>query len=994
MINETILDKNLNEIVPYREFFAALGYKDKEEILLRRFDDRKRADHFPGNLSIQLSRFDSILPTLHKYNDDLFGIFYVVNGGGNSDPEVIKAGGPARAQFVDFDEDSFEDQIRKLREFPLEPSILIRTRKSLHAYWLLNDGEMKYFREIQQRLAKHFGSDTTMQNESRVMRLYGFNHCKLAPIRGLGGFVPGTEEEPALIRLIKFDPELRYTQRQLHEVLPRLEARDRKAGGSRKIEKDGELVLIGHRHDYVVSRIGTILNKIADIASDEMIYSMIESDFLQHCENAESEDLTKFRSKYMRTIAKFRAQREAETKDPGFYKYAVRAWEYYNGRRFNTEAASWEEVAEAGRRAKAEGLTFEQDFGDITRAVEKTMDGGQPESGAVIALYNLPALTRSISEGFRVYMCIDPEDISALKELHYTGTALGPAGWRRELAPIFMGAMVGIITDGSPERNALAERIRTDLRLYAFEVAMISDLPRGSVRAYFDAGNDVEKFGALISGEEWRLAPWAYVTDRGSVNINPPKLALNITKAVEYIIVRNPIDDNDLFYGYEGGVYRRWNKSQAKAAVRSFIPVVYQKDNQIAEVYRTLFELKKKIFSFDDLNDDERYINFRNGLFDLTLWRLVPHNPKILSTTQLDFDFDPGARSMPTFTKFIKDLFTCEDGTIDYNSMKILQEFAGLIISNIYVYRAKKAMFLCSLSGNTGKSLFMNLLQRIIGEDNATSIPIQHMNERDGRFVMGTALGKRLIVNGDQTESDVADSSYFKELTGGDRVKMEQKNQKPQMVRYRGGILIGCNGLPSFTDDKGSHIFERILLIMCTNVIPEEKRDSTLLDKMIPEIPAITNWFLAGLQRLIKNEYKFTKSDRSVKALHEYREQLDSVYRFIHEYESDGERFVITKDRSDQIAKSTFYDEYERWCLDNDLRAVKKKNIDQRLEALGLEVDPKGNTKDRRGIYTIRGLKWSAGCGTTFESQISFRNLLDDQRREIRNENYIPPEFR
>lgn len=994
MINETILDKNLNEIVPYREFFAALGYKDKDTLFLRRFDDRKRADHLPKNMSIQLYRFDSILSTLHKYNDDHFGIFYVVNGGGNGDSEVIKAGGPARAQFVDFDDDSFEDQIRKLNEFPLEPSILIRTRKSLHAYWLLIDGEMKYFREIQQRLAKYFSSDTTMQNESRVMRLYGFNHCKLAPIRELGGFVQGTEEEPALIKLIKFAPELRYTQRQLHEVLPRLEAQDRKAGGSRKIEKDGELVLIGHRHDYVVSRIGTIINKVGDLASDEMIYAMIESDFLQHCEGAESEDLTKFKSKYMGTIRKFRISRETEKSDPDFYKNAVAAWEYYNAKKFNLDETSWEEVAEAGRRAKAEKLDLNQKVEELRRSFEKAAGDGQPESGEAIVLYNLQALTRSISEGFRVYMCIDPEDISALKELHYTGTALGPAGWRRELAPIFTGAMVGIITDGSPERNALIEQIQIDLKRYAFEVAVIRDLPRGSVRAYFDAGNSTENFRALISGEEWELASWAFVTDRESVNINPPKLALNFTKAVEYVIVRNPIDDNDLFYGYEGGVYRRWNKAQIKAAIRSFIPVVYQKDNQISEVHRTLFELKKRIFAFDDLNADERYINFKNGLFDLNLWRLVPHNPKILSTTQLDYDFDPVARNMPTFTKFIKDLFTCEDGTIDYNSMKILQEFAGLILSNIYVYRVKKAMFLCSLSGNTGKSVFMNLLQYIIGEDNATSIPIQHMNERDGRFVMGTALGKRLIANGDQTESDVADSSYFKELTGGDRVKMEQKNQKPQMVRYRGGILIGCNGLPSFVDDKGSHIFERILLIMCTNVIPEEKRDSTLLDKMKPEIPSITNWFLAGLQRLIKNGYKFTKSERSEKALHEYREQLDSVYRFIHEYESDGNRFVITKNRGDQIAKSTFYDEYERWCLDNDLRAVKKKNIDQRLEALGLEVDPKGNTKDRRGIYTIRGLKWSAGCGTTFERQIEFRDFLDEQRREVMNENYIPPEFR
>ena len=149
---------------------------------------------------------------------------------------------------------------------------------------------------------------------------------------------------------------------------------------------------------------------------------------------------------------------------------------------------------------------------------------------------------------------------------------------------------------------------------------------------------------------------------------------------------------------------------------------------------------------------------------------------------------------------------------------------------------------------------------------------------------MGTALGKRMIINGDQTESDIGDSSYFKQLTGGDRTKMESKNKQPLMVRYRGGIMVGCNGLPSFMDDRGEHVFERLLLIMCTNVIPEEKRDAALLDKMKPEIPAIINWFLEGLKRLIANGYKFTRSKSAEDAVKEYRQRLDSVYRFINEW--------------------------------------------------------------------------------------------------------------
>ena len=189
------------------------------------------------------------------------------------------------------------------------------------------------------------------------------------------------------------------------------------------------------------------------------------------------------------------------------------------------------------------------------------------------------------------------------------------------------------------------------------------------------------------------------------------------------------------------------------------------------------------------------------------------------------------------------------------------------------------------------------------------------------------------------------------------------------MVRYRGGIMIGCNGLPSFTDDKGEHIFERILLIMCLNVIPEERRDPELLDKMYPEVPAIINWMLQGLHRLLDNNYKFSKSASSENATKDYRSQLDTVYRFIQEGEicSDISRrelpyrvyYTITRNPDDQVLKRDFYQCYEQWCNSSeiDVTPIKKKNLNQRLEALGCQVDRRGTVGDSRGVYTIRGMK-------------------------------------
>ena len=220
------LDRDLNKDVSYQKFFEAFGYTDRENIYLRTFDDRDKNGR-GLNKTVPFSHFDEILPNLHNENDGFKGVFFIVNGGGHDDKAVKKAG-KARACFIDGDELTLEEQLQSLRKFPLEPSIIVRTSKSLHAYWITPDGEIKYFRELQQRLIQYFHSDPVIKNESRVMRLYGFNHCKAEPVE---------------VKLIKFDPGITYTQRQLHEVLPLLEKQGKPASTSAK-RTGGDMIAI------------------------------------------------------------------------------------------------------------------------------------------------------------------------------------------------------------------------------------------------------------------------------------------------------------------------------------------------------------------------------------------------------------------------------------------------------------------------------------------------------------------------------------------------------------------------------------------------------------------------------------------------------------------------------------------------------------------------------------------------------------------------------
>ncbi|MBQ6592535.1 MAG: hypothetical protein IJH98_06560, partial [Solobacterium sp.] len=151
MIEKAILNSNLNDVVDYHEYFHAFGYSEDDRVYLRTFSDRNKKS--PGqNNDVRLADLASVMPWMKSAAGEGSGVFYVVNGDGQNDADVRHA----RAQFMEMDDFSFEEQINRINAFPLEPSIIVKTRKSLHCYWLLDAGERDRFRTVQERLIDVF----------------------------------------------------------------------------------------------------------------------------------------------------------------------------------------------------------------------------------------------------------------------------------------------------------------------------------------------------------------------------------------------------------------------------------------------------------------------------------------------------------------------------------------------------------------------------------------------------------------------------------------------------------------------------------------------------------------------------------------------------------------------------------------------------------------------------------------------------------------------
>jgi len=160
MDNYTLQGLNITATEFLSPFFAP-----HETVCLRVFSDKPDSSFAGQKLECEMAKLEEKMgETLKAHNEQGRGVYFVVNYGGHEDSQISRI----NAQFMECDDLTLEEQLAKIKAFPLEPSLIVKTRKSLHCYWLIKDGDVSTFRRIQKKLVKQFGADPVCINESRV----------------------------------------------------------------------------------------------------------------------------------------------------------------------------------------------------------------------------------------------------------------------------------------------------------------------------------------------------------------------------------------------------------------------------------------------------------------------------------------------------------------------------------------------------------------------------------------------------------------------------------------------------------------------------------------------------------------------------------------------------------------------------------------------------------------------------------------------------------
>ncbi len=117
----------------------------------------------------QYGTIKSLGPEIENAQGEGYGTFAVINEGGNSDAEIVRI----RACFID------ADNVLLPEAWHVPPDFIVqRDATHWHAYWRVDDCPVDRFRDVQRRLAAHYGTDPAVCNPSRVMRLAGTLHQK------------------------------------------------------------------------------------------------------------------------------------------------------------------------------------------------------------------------------------------------------------------------------------------------------------------------------------------------------------------------------------------------------------------------------------------------------------------------------------------------------------------------------------------------------------------------------------------------------------------------------------------------------------------------------------------------------------------------------------------------------------------------------------------------------------------------------------------------
>ena len=277
--------------------------------------------------------------------------------------------------------------------------------------------------------------------------------------------------------------------------------------------------------------------------------------------------------------------------------------------------------------------------------------------------------------------------------------------------------------------------------------------------------------------------------------------------------------------------------------------------------------------------------------------------------------FNPKVKKPERWLRFLSDLLRPED-------IPTLQEFIGycLIPSN-----AGQKMLVIKGSGGEGKSQIGNVLSKLFGAY-AKDGSVGKISEN--RFARADLEHVLLMIDDDMRLEALRQTNYVKSIvTAKSKMDLERKGKQSYQGWMTARIMAFSNGDLMSLFDRSDGFFRRQLILTTKRKPPDRPDDPELADKLCEELEGIFLWAFEGLQRLVKNNFRFTESDQARVNREAVKKDANNVELFL---ESKG---YITRRPDCSVSSKELGDVYHTWCEENAYPALKSKTLIEQLVA-------------------------------------------------------------
>ena len=371
------------------------------------------------------------------------------------------------------------------------------------------------------------------------------------------------------------------------------------------------------------------------------------------------------------------------------------------------------------------------------------------------------------------------------------------------------------------------------------------------------------------------------------------------------------------FYEWNGRV---WEKT-IDEDIKKYANSAYGDAFRSAQRARQMLEmLKIDCLCKEELNK-RPIITFQNGTLEINTGVFRDPSPDDYASIIMDYAYDKTARA-DLWEKFIEDV--CNDVP---ERQDLLQRMVGYVLLPNCEFQ--KIFFLYGESGN-GKSVFMDLIAALFGEENISSVEPGNIAEDFQRIQIQNSL----LNIGTDVASDISKGSvreWLLKISCGEPVTACYKGKDYIKFRPRCKLVFSCNSLPKASDTKGLERrfkyvhFERSYVETPDPSKPlQRKEDKELKPRLLAELPGIFNWAYSGYRTLLQSR-TFPDTPEQAEFSRIFKENSNPIVVFIDESNLSGE-----------YSRDELWNRYLLWCDQTNHRPYTRNNFFSSIrEALG-----------------------------------------------------------